>query len=99
MIEFVNKGPRHTPTRVEGKYVCANCFDDYAIREFVNSHLKWKTCTYCGRTSSRRISAGLGEVLAFIMDGIRSEWVTCTPEIEWEAENFGWHGGRDGRIS
>jgi len=33
------------------------------------------------------------------MDGIRSEWVTCTPEVEWEAENLGWHGGRDGWIS
>lgn len=99
MIEFVNKRPRHTHPRVKGKYVCANCFDDYAIREFVNSRLKWRTCTYCGQTSSRRISASLGEVLAFIMDGIRSEWVTCTPEVEWEAENLGWHGGRDGWIS
>jgi len=79
--------------------VCANCFHDYAIREFINSHLKWKTCTYCGRKSSQRISASLCEVLAFIVDGIRSEWVTCTPEVEWEAENLGWHGGRDSWIS
>lgn len=84
---------------LEGKYVCANCFHDYAIREFINSHLKWRTCTYCGQTSSQRISASLGEILAFILDGIRSEWVTCTPEVEWEAENLGWHGGRGGWIS
>jgi len=84
---------------LEGKYVCANCFNDYAIREFINSHLKWKTCTYCGRKSSQRISASLHEVLAFIVNGIRSEWIPCTPEVEWEAENLGWHGGRDGWIS
>jgi len=84
---------------LEGKYVCANCFHDYAIREFINSHLKWRTCTYCGRKSSQRISASLCEVFAFMVDGIRSEWVTCTPEVEWEADNLGWYGGRDGWIS
>ena len=84
---------------LKGKYVCADCFNDYAIREFINSHLKWKTCKYCGRVSSQLISASLEEVLAFIMDGIRSEWINCTPEVEWEAENLGWHGGREGWMS
>jgi hypothetical protein len=84
---------------LEGKYVCANCFHDYAVREFINSHLKRKTCTYCNSKSSQRISASLREVLAFMMDGIRCEWVPCTPQVEWETESLGWHGGRHGRVS
>jgi hypothetical protein len=83
----------------KGKYVCANCFHDYAIRDFINSHLKWKTCTYCDRKSSTRISANLRDVLAFIVNGIRFEWVPCVPEVEWEAENLGWHGGNGGWVS
>jgi len=96
MSEFVNRQLRQVRDRLRDKHICADCFDDLAIRKFVNSHLKWRTCKYCGRTSSQEISASLGEVLAFIMDGIRSEWVPCTPEVEWEAENLGWHGGREG---
>lgn len=81
--------------RGKGKYVCANCFKDYAIREFINSHLKRRNCAYCGRRAPQRISASFDEVLDFIVEGIRSEWVTRTPEVDWEAENFGWHGGRN----
>ena len=84
--------------RLKGKHVCADCFTDYAIRQFVSSHLKSKRCTYCGRTSQRLISASLCEVLHFMMDGILSEWVVCTPQVEWQAENLGWHGGMDSRI-
>jgi len=81
------------------RYVCTDCFHDYAIRDFINTHLQRRNCTYCGSESSRRISANLCEVLAFILDGVRSEWVASTPEIEWEAESLGWHGGRDGRLN
>ena len=99
MTKSGNWGLKHTHSHMKRNYVCASCFHDHAIREFINSHLEQRACTYCGRTSSRRIGASLGEVLAFIMDGIQYEWVPCTPQVEWEAENLGWHGGRHGRIA
>jgi len=96
MYEFMNKRLRLIRDSLKDKYVCASCFRDYAICEFINSHLKWPTCTYCGRTSSQLISASFSDVLHFIMEGVTFEWIASTPEVEWEAEHYGWHGGRDG---
>ena len=82
-----------TKARLRYKFVCADCFKDYAIRDFIRSKAIHSICTYCGRQDTKAISACMGIVIDFLLDGFCYDWVPNTPEHVWEAENFGWHGG------
>lgn len=90
---------RQVYERLSKKYVCSSCFDDYAIKQFISSHLKSYSCTYCGKSSSQLLSASFIDVLEFIMKGILIEWVINTPEVEWDALNLNWHGGRTNPVN
>ena len=46
-----------------GGAVCAECFTDYAIKEFIHANLTELTCSYCSRTSESPIAA---EILDFV---------------------------------
>lgn len=57
------------------KFVCAKCFDDYALERFVRANAVEKTCGYCGRTSKTRpIAAPIDDIMPEISAGILSEW-------------------------
>jgi RES domain-containing protein len=56
-------------------FVCARCFDDYAIEEFIKAHAVKKQCSFCGRRNLRKAIAAPGEdVLEFFLRGIGSEF-------------------------
>lgn len=75
------------------KYVCSNCFDDYAISDFIKEIVEKKKCDYCGRKSSKPIAAPIDEVLELIMNGIHSEWGHPEDEgVAWESREGGWQG-------
>ncbi len=75
------------------KYVCENCFDDYAIKEFIVENAVKKHCDYCGLSSNKKISAPIDDVLSFIMDGIYSGWSDPGDEgVPWESREGGWQG-------
>jgi hypothetical protein len=59
---------------VGDKYVCSNCFGDYAIREFIGENAERRKCSYCGLSSSKPIAAHMDKVMALIVEGIRFEW-------------------------
>ncbi|MDP2045203.1 MAG: HEPN-associated N-terminal domain-containing protein, partial [Deltaproteobacteria bacterium] len=56
------------------KYVCAKCFNDYALKKFVSEYALGNACDYCGRKSQRLIAASIEAVLKEISIGIGSEW-------------------------
>ncbi len=69
------------------KYVCAECFEDYAIKEFVENQNDTETCTYCDGGHATH----LDHVLEFMAEGIRSEWGEAVDEgIAWESREGGW---------
>lgn len=75
------------------KYVCSNCFDDYAIKDFIKENVEKKKCDYCGRKSSKPIAAPIDEILELIMSGIQSEWGHPENEgVAWESREGGWQG-------
>jgi len=39
------------------KFVCPECFEDYAIREFVVAHASSEECSYCGKSATEPIAA------------------------------------------
>lgn len=77
---------------VPDKYVCAQCFDDYAIREFISENAVEKTCSYCHSKSDEPIAASLVDVVDFICEGINAEWDNPVNCMGWESREGGWQG-------
>jgi hypothetical protein len=67
----------------EQRFVCMDCFADYAIRAFVNSRAESRWCSYCLQESDRKIGARIGIVLEFIRKGLEEFAFTMDP---WSAE-------------
>jgi hypothetical protein len=47
---------------VNFEFVCAKCFSDEALQDFVSGIATSKKCDFCGRTSSKKIAAPFEEV-------------------------------------
>jgi len=78
---------------VGDKYVCADCFGDYAIRKFIDDNAEAKTCSYCGNSSSRPIAAHMDRVMGFILEGIEFEWGDPDNEgVPYETAEGGYQG-------
>lgn len=70
------------------KFVCENCFDDYAVVEFIRLEVVEDKCDYCETdSSSEAIAAPIREVARFIRDGIETEWADPADEaVPWDSE-------------
>ncbi|MBN1495373.1 MAG: hypothetical protein JXA07_01300, partial [Spirochaetes bacterium] len=78
---------------IDDKNVCADCFYDYSIINFIKDNAGHKKCDYCGSISEVPIAAEMNDVLAIIMEGIFSEWGDPSDEgIGWESSEGGWQG-------
>jgi hypothetical protein len=75
---------------VGAKWVCAKCFEDQAVREFVTEHATAKRCSYCGRFSRNALAAHMDEVLAFIAEGINYEYEDPANSVHWESAEGGY---------
>lgn len=79
---------------VPDKYVCADCLEDYAIREFIKENAVEKECSYCRRKSKSPIAAKLEIVVDFICQGINTEWEDPVESMAWESAEGGYQGAR-----
>lgn len=77
-----------------GKCVCADCFSDYALAEFVQENANEMHCDYCGRTTKKEpIAVAIDDVMSEINDGIRSEWNHPDDEgVSYESAEGGYQG-------
>src|SRR5437660_7598896 len=67
--------------RYSDKFVCAKCFDDYAIRNFIEANLAASECSFCRREDEDTNIAAEGDaVIKFVLSGIRSEYSTVNDE-------------------
>lgn len=69
------------------RYVCSHCFNDYAIRDFIESVAEERKCDYCGGRGKKPSAAHMDRVLGFIAEGMRVEWG------DPNQEGVGWEGG------
>jgi len=76
------------------KYVCAECFSDYAIKEFIEQNAVDNKCSYCSNKSHKPIAAPVEEVVEFIREGIETEWDNPVNCVGWESAEGGWMGAR-----
>jgi len=76
------------------KRVCAKCFDDAALADFVSENAVEHECDYCGRKSKKKpIGISIDEVMEVIDEGIRSEWGHPDDEgVAYETAEGGYQG-------
>lgn len=74
--------------RFSDKLVCADCFDDYAIKAFIRASLTGEECSFCGQEDGEaNIAAEGNAVIDFILSGIHSEYSTVNQENPiWDPE-------------
>jgi hypothetical protein len=79
---------------VDGKYVCAECFEDEAIKAVILRNAEERECSYCGRFFKRKpIAANMNCVMEEIYFGIRQEWGDPDSEgVPWESAEGGYQG-------
>jgi hypothetical protein len=70
------------------KYVCENCFDDYAVREFIRREAVELKCDYCeAESETEAIAVPLSDVAHFISEGIETAWSDPDDEgVPWDSE-------------
>jgi len=73
-------------------HVCAECFTDETIKEFVTGQLVANKCNYCGRSSNQPIAALLDSVLGLMADGLSIEWSDAVNELPYESAEGGYQG-------
>jgi len=74
------------------KFVCPECFEDYAIRAFIEAHASSEVCSYCGKNDDQPIAAHMDDVLPFLAEGINFEWNMPEAELPYETREGGWQG-------
>jgi len=78
---------------IGGKFVCANCFEDYAIKYFIDLNAESMECNYCGEVSEGDcIAADIDDVIEFIIAGVESEYEDPANSIGWCSGEGGWVG-------
>src|SRR6266496_5470483 len=78
---------------IGGKFVCAYCFEDYAIKSFVEANAENHECDYCGELSDDEpIAAYIDDVIEFIIAGIESEYEDPANSVGWCSAEGGWVG-------
>ncbi len=70
--------------------VCAECFTDYAIKEFVDDNATETECSYCHRSSDEPIAALMSEVQSFISEGIWREYDIPENTLPYDSSEGGW---------
>jgi hypothetical protein len=72
------------------KWVCAKCFEDEAIQEFIREQASRKRCTYCSRFARNPIAAEMDDVIEFIAEGINSEYEDAGNGVDYETAEGGY---------
>lgn len=71
-------------------WVCAGCFDDDAIKAFIEKNTEEHECSYCGAKSAEPIAANADDVAGLIMEAIQTEWVDPAEEAPFETAEGGY---------
>lgn len=75
----------------ENLIVCSNCFEDYAIKKFIEDHNSEQPCDFCEDQDGA--SCTLEEVLVHIMTCLKYEWGHPANEgLPYESREGGWQG-------
>lgn len=58
----------------DDRMVCAECFEDYAIKDFISDNATETSCSFCGRSAEEEIAAPMNDVLRLIGESLSYEY-------------------------
>jgi hypothetical protein len=73
-------------------YVCAKCFNDEGLRQFVKNHAESEDCDFCGATADEPIAAPLDEVIEHIGHCIGAHYDDPANRLPYESAEGGYQG-------
>jgi hypothetical protein len=68
--------------------VCAKCFEDYAIQDFVRDRASGRKCSYCGRRWKKPIAVPMNDVLGLIGEGLGYEYADPAEQNPWDEGEY-----------
>ncbi len=71
-----------------GRVVCAKCFEDYAIQDFIRASASERKCSYCGRRSKKPIAVPMNDVLELIGEGLGCEYADPAEQNPWDEGEY-----------
>jgi len=71
---------------IHDKRVCAACFDDLHIAEFIRNHAIGHACDYCAKHGEEVAAAPLPEVLDFMLTQIELEYTSADQSLPRDPE-------------
>jgi len=80
------------PAEYEDHYVCAECFGDHSLKDFIEGESQAKTCTFCGVESDEPIAAPIVEVLLYINECLEREYDVAENKLPYESAEGGYIG-------
>ena len=83
-------GGIHEPYQAD--YVCAYCFGDGALKDFVEANTVRKTCTFCGTQGDDPIAAPFLEVIEHMSNCLAREYDAAENCLPYESAEGGYQG-------
>jgi RES domain. len=68
--------------------VCARCFHDKGIRQFIRKRISESECSVCGRKSKKDIAAPADQVLEFILERLHNHYETADGNAPFDKETW-----------
>jgi hypothetical protein len=81
-----------TPGATDGKYVCADCFDDDALQRVVSKNIGSEVCSFCGAQSDDGIAAPLEVVMEHFSQCILRYYDDAANCLLFESAEGGYQG-------
>jgi hypothetical protein len=79
-------------SHASAEYVCAKCFDDEGLKQFIESRAKSEECDFCGATANEPIAAPLDEVIEHIAHCIGAYFDDPANTLPYESAEGGYQG-------
>jgi hypothetical protein len=74
------------------KYVCANCFGDDGLKEFIAANVVHNKCSYCDNKGREPIAALINHLTVFIFDSVMTEYELAINSLFYESAEGGYQG-------
>jgi hypothetical protein len=73
-------------------YVCPECVDDDAIKEYIRAGATETVCDFCGRRSETAIAMAANDVTELLSRSIKAEYNLIQDELQWDSEDGAYVG-------
>ncbi len=73
--------------------VCSDCFEDSAIKQFIEDYSNSNQCSYCDSKKPNTKACDFEKVVVHVLNSIKCEWGEASDEgVGWESREGGWLG-------